>query len=73
MYKSELRGHYTKPPANVKTFVRPLVRTRPHVYAPFPNPLNLIEGPTLERAARDGPLQLSTRTPIPSFYPATLD
>lgn len=36
------------------------------VYAPFPNPLNLIDGPTLERAARGGPLQLSTRTPSPS-------
>nr|DAG09824.1 MAG TPA: hypothetical protein [Caudoviricetes sp.] len=30
-----------------------------------PNPLNLIEGPTLERAATIPPLQLSTRTPSP--------
>lgn len=39
------------------------------VYAPSPNPLNLIEGPTLERAARGGPLQLSTRTPSPPSTP----
>ena len=30
------------------------VYTRPHVYAPFPNPLNLIDGPTLERATTAG-------------------
>lgn len=39
------------------------------VYAPSPNPLNSIEGPTLERAARGGPLQLSTRTPSPPSTP----
>ena len=39
------------------------------VYAPFPNPLNLIEGPALERAARGGPLQLSTQTPSPPSTP----
>lgn len=39
------------------------------VYAPGPYPLNLIEGPALERAARGGPLQLSTRTPFPPSTP----
>ena len=33
------------------------------------NPLNLIEGPTLERAARGGPLQLSTQTLSPPSTP----
>ena len=39
-------------------------------YAPFPNPLNLIEGPTLERAATFPPLQLSTQTPSPPSTPS---
>lgn len=64
-YLSNNRGHYTKPPAHVKIFVHPLTHAPTCVYAPFPNPLNLIEGPALERAARGGPLQLSTRTPSP--------
>lgn len=33
------------------------------------NPLNLIEGPALERAATLPPLQLSTRTPSPPSTP----
>lgn len=45
--------------------------TRAHawVHVPFPNPLNLIERPTLERAARGSPLQLSAQTPSPPSTP----
>ena len=45
------------------------IRAHAWVHVPFPNPLNLIEGPTLERAARGGPLQLSTQTPSPPSTP----
>ena len=76
MQRSELRGYYTSPLEKVKTILCQyviLLCTRIYaptcVYAPFPNPLNLIEGPALERAARGGPLQLSTRTPSPPSTP----
>lgn len=36
MHQSEHCGNYTKPHTNVKTFVCPLVRTRPHVCTPHP-------------------------------------
>lgn len=76
MQRSELRGYYTSPLEKVKTILCQyviLLCTRIYaptcVYAPSPNPLNLIEGPALERAARGGPLQLSTRTPPPPSTP----
>lgn len=76
MQRSELRGYYTSPLEKVKTILCqyvillcPRIYAPTRVYAPFPNPLNLVDGPTLERAARGGPLQLSTRTPSPPSTP----
>ena len=63
MQRSELRGYYTSPLEKVKTILCQYVillctciYAPTCVYAPFPNPLNLIEGPTLERATTAGPL-----------------
>lgn len=63
MQRSELRGYYTSPLEKVKTILCQYVillctciYAPTCVYAPFPNPLNLIEGPALERAPAAGPL-----------------
>lgn len=76
MQRSELRGYYISPIEKVKTILCqyvillcPRIYAPTCVYAPFPNPLNLIEGPALERAARGGPLQLSTQTSSPPSTP----
>lgn len=76
MQRSELRGYYTSLPRKVKTILCYCVillcllsHVLARMYAPILNPLNLIEGPYLERAAIPSPLQLSTQSLSPPSTP----